>query len=158
MLTVKKKPMKIQIDNNQKKIKIDKRKIRSSIRILFKHLDCTDKEISLSFVDDEKIRLLNKQYRDKDKPTDVLSFSLQEGEFSNINPLILGDIVISVDTAAVDASKSSLSFEQEIDLLIIHGLLHLLGYNHENTTKEERKKMQKKEKELFGLLYYPDQA
>ena len=147
-----KKTMKIQIDNNQNKIKIDKRKIRRAAVMLLKHLDCSDKEISLSFVNDKTIQKLNKQYRNKDKPTDVLSFSLQEGEFSNINPHILGDVVISVDTAAADASKGSLSLEQEINFLIIHGLLHLLGYDHENTTKEEAKKMQKKEKDLFRLL------
>lgn len=144
--------MKIQIGNNQKKIKIDKRKIRSTTIKLLKHLDCPDKEISLSFVDDKTIQQLNKQYRNKDKPTDVLSFSLREGEFGNINPDVLGDIVISIETAASDASKNSLSLKQEIDFLIIHGLLHLLGYNHENTTKEETKKMQNKQKELFNLL------
>lgn len=144
--------MKIQISNNQKKFKIDKRKIRSTTTKLLKHLDYPDKEISLYFVDDNIIQQLNKQYRNKDKPTDVLSFSLAEGEFGNINPDILGDIVISVEKAAADASKNSLSLKQEIDFLIIHGLLHLLGYNHENTTKEETKKMQNKQNELFNLL------
>jgi probable rRNA maturation factor len=144
--------MKIQIDNNQNKIKIDKRRIRSITIILLKHLDCADKEISLSFVNDETMQQLNNQYRHKNQPTDVLSFSLQEGEFSNINPHVLGDIVISVDTAKADASQSSLSLEQEINFLIIHGLLHLLGYNHENTTKKEIRKMQKKESDLFRLL------
>lgn len=144
--------MKIQISNNQKKIKIDRRKIRSTIIKILKHLDCSDKEISFSFVDDKTIQQLNKQYRYKDKPTDVLSFSLGEGEFGNINPDVLGDIIISVETAAANASKNSVSLKEEIDFLIIHGLLHLLGYNHENTTKEETKKMQSKQKELFALL------
>ena len=152
MVTAKNKIMKIQIENNQNKIKIDKRKIRSTTIKLLKYLDCADKEISLSFVNDETIQQLNNQYLHKDKPTNVLSFSLQEGEFNNINPQILGDIVISLDTAQADASKSGLSLEQEIDFLIIHGLLHLLGYNHEKTTKEETKKMQRKEKDLFRLL------
>ncbi|MGV8059359.1 MAG: rRNA maturation RNase YbeY [Smithellaceae bacterium] len=153
-----KKIMKIQVDNNQNKIKIDKRKIRSTTLTLLKHLDCADKEISLSFVNDETIQHLNKQYRGKDNPTNVLSFSLQEGEFGNINPHILGDVVISADTAKVDAVKNNRTLEQEIDFLIIHGLLHLLGYDHENTTKEETRIMQKKEKALFRLLYYPDQG
>lgn len=149
---VKKKTMKIQIGNNQKLIKIDKRKIRSIVIKLLKHLDCTDKEVSLSFVNDETIRELNNQYRNKNKPTDVLSFSLQEGEFSNINPDVLGDIVISVETAKENAQKNDLSFEQEINFLIIHGLLHLLGYDHENTTKEETRKMRQREKELLNAL------
>jgi probable rRNA maturation factor len=150
-----KKKMKILIDNKQKKIKIDKRKIRSVCMTLLKHLACADKEISLCFVDDQTIQQLNNQYLYKDKPTNVLSFSLQEGECGSINPHILGDIVISVDRAKEDALKKSLSFEREIDFLIIHGLLHLLGYNHENATKEDAKAMQKKEKELLNLLTPP---
>lgn len=144
--------MKIQIANKQKKIKIDKIKIRRTILKLLKFLDCADKEVSLSFVSDETIQQLNNQYRNNNKPTDVLSFSLQEGEFGNINPDILGDIVISADTAMADAAKNGLSPEQEINFLIIHGLLHLLGYEHENTSKEEKKKMQAKQRKLFSLL------
>jgi probable rRNA maturation factor len=144
--------MKIQIENNQCKFKIDKRKIRSTIKILLKGLGCEGKEISLSFVNDEAIQKLNSQYLRKDRPTNVLSFSLQEGEFGNINPEVLGDVVISVDTAMRDAADGHLALEQEIDFLIIHGLLHLLGYNHENTTAEETKIMQRKEKSLVRLL------
>jgi probable rRNA maturation factor len=144
--------MKLQIKNSQNKIKIDKRKIRSTALKILKSLDCADKEISLSFVDDENIRLLNKQYLDKDKATNVISFSLQEGEYGNINPQILGDIIVSVETAQRDALYGKLTIAQEIDFLIIHGILHLLGYHHENTTKKEANKMRQKEKELFNKL------
>jgi len=150
--------VKIQIGNNQDLIKIDKRKIRSTITKLLKHLECADKEISITFINDETIQHLNNQYRNKNKPTDVLSFSLQEGEFSHINPDVLGDIVISVETANKNAERNCLSFEQEINFLIIHGLLHLLGYDHENTTKEETRKMKRREKELFGILNDPYRA
>jgi len=148
--------MKIQIENKQNKIKIAKRDIRNTTMKLLKYLNCTDKEISISFVDDKAIQQLNYQYLERNKPTNVLSFSLQEGEFSNINPQILGDIVISVDTAQQEASLRNFTFDQEIDFLIIHGLLHLLGYNHENTTKEETRKMKRKEKKLFDLLNCTD--
>jgi probable rRNA maturation factor len=144
--------MNLQIQNNQHKIKIDRRKIRSTIFKILKILDCADKEISLSFVDDEKIKQLNKQYLGKDKATNVLSFSLREDEYGNINPQILGDIVISADTAQKDAIQGNLTIAQEIDFLIIHGLLHLLGYNHENTTKKETNIMRQKEKKLFNLV------
>ena len=145
--------MKLQIENSQNKIKIDKRKIRSTVLKVLKILDCADKEISLSFVDDENIKQLNKQYLGKDKATNVLSFSLQEGEYGDINPQILGDIIISVETAQRDALYGRLTIAQEIDFLIIHGILHLLGYNHENTTKRETNKMRQKEKELFTAIY-----
>jgi probable rRNA maturation factor len=148
----KKKLMKIQIENNQKRVPINNRRIRTTTINLLKYLNCTDKEISITFVDDLKIALLNKQYLGKEKPTNVLSFSLQEGEYAEINPNILGDIVISAETAQRDAAKGGLTLEEELIFLIIHGLLHLLGFNHEKTTKEETKIMRKKEKELFAIL------
>jgi probable rRNA maturation factor len=144
--------MKLQIENSQNKIKIDKRKIRNTVLKVLKTLDCPDKEISLSFVDDEYIKQLNKQYLGKDQATNVLSFSLQEGEYGDINPQILGDIIVSVETAQRDALYGKLNIAQEIDFLIIHGILHLLGYNHENTTKKEATKMRQKEKELFNKI------
>ena len=144
--------MKIQIENQQKRIKIDKRRIRSQVNALLKLLNCANMEISITFVDDAAIRQINKQYLARDKTTNVISFPLQEGEFSDINPEILGDIVISVDTANRDAAKGNLSFDEEILFLIIHGLLHLIGYNHENTPTADVRKMKKKEKELFSLL------
>jgi probable rRNA maturation factor len=144
--------MKLQIENSQNKIKIDKRKIRSTVLKVLKILDSPDKEISISFVDDKNIKQLNKQYLGKDKSTNVLSFSLQEGEQGYINPQILGDIIVSVETAKRDALYGKLTIAQEIDFLIIHGILHLLGYNHENTTKKETNKMRQKEKELFNAI------
>ena len=107
--------MKLQIRNNQKIIKIDKRRIRRTGLKILKILDCADKEISLSFVDDENIKQLNKQYLGKDKATNVISFSLQEGEYSNINPQILGDIIISVETAQRDTIKENLTVTQELN-------------------------------------------
>jgi probable rRNA maturation factor len=77
---------------------------------------------------------------------------LQEGEYGDINPQILGDIIVSVETAQRDALYGKLNIAREIDFLLIHGILHLLGYNHENTTKKESNKMQQKEKELFNKI------
>jgi probable rRNA maturation factor len=144
--------MNLQIKNSQKIIRINKRTIRCTVSKILKILSCADKEISLSFVDDENIRQLNKQYLGKDKATNVLSFSLLEGEYGNINPQILGDIIISVETAQRDALYGKLTIDQEIDFLIIHGILHLLGYNHENTTEKETKRMRQKEKYLFNAI------
>jgi len=142
----------VQVENQQKRIKIDKRKIRFKVTQLLKLTGCANKEISITFVDDEGIQRINKQYLSKDRPTNVISFSLQEGEFGDINPAMLGDVVISVDTAIRDADKGNLSFDEEIFFLIIHGLLHLLGYNHVNTSKANTLKMKQKERELLRLL------
>lgn len=144
--------MKIQIENKQTKIKIQRRKIRSTVLKLLKIMDCANKELSISFVDDNTIKQLNNHYLQRNHSTNVLSFSLQEGEYGNVNPHILGDIVVSTETAQRDAAKGDLSLSEEIDFLIIHGLLHLLGFNHKNTTKAQTTKMQMKERELFGIL------
>jgi probable rRNA maturation factor len=144
--------MGIRIKNNQIKFKIEKHKIRGTVYRIFKILGCKDKEISVFFTDDDNIKKLNNKYLEKNKPTNVLSFSLREGDYGDVNPQVMGDVVISVDTAQKDAQKGNLSFEQEIDFLLIHGILHLLGFNHENSSKEEANEMRKKEKELFNKI------
>ncbi|HRS97427.1 MAG TPA: rRNA maturation RNase YbeY [Smithella sp.] len=145
--------MNIQIENRQSRVKIDRRRLRGMASRVLKELDAAGKEISISLVDDETIRTLNKRYLGKDKPTNVLSFSLQEGDCGDINPDLLGDVVISVDTAQRDAAKARWTTEQEIVYLLIHGILHLLGYNHENTSRRESLRMHQKEKELFLKIY-----
>jgi probable rRNA maturation factor len=148
--------MNLQIQNNQNKIKINRHKIHGTVEIITNMLNCADTEISLCFVDDKTIKHLNKIYLGKNKPTNVLSFSLRENKYGDINPQILGDIIISVETAKRDALNSGLTFTQEIDFLIIHGLLHLLGYNHENTTKKKAGIMQQEEKYLFEIIHGND--
>lgn len=145
--------MAISITNHQKKIKVDLRHIRQSLRRLLKFVDCSEKEISLLFVDDREIQNINHLYLNRDWPTNVISFSYSESEFHHINPDILGDIVLSVDTALRDAEHGNISLSDELDFLIIHGLLHILGYDHENGNSDEMERMKKKEQELFFLLH-----
>jgi probable rRNA maturation factor len=93
-------------------------------------------ELSIVLVSDAQIKRLNKLYRNKDKPTDVLSFPIGE----KVNGwLILGDIVISVDTAKKQAQELGYSLEEELKRLLVHGLVHLLGYDHELGGEEEKK-------------------
>lgn len=104
-------------------------------------------------VDNGMIREINRRYLGRDYPTNVISFSLSEGEFGNINPAVLGDIIISVEKALSDARKARMDFYDEFDFLMIHGLLHLTGYNHEdNASTEETSRMEKKEREVFFKL------
>lgn len=93
-------------------------------------------ELSIVLVSDAQIRRLNKLYRNKDKPTDVLSFPICE---KVEDWLILGDIVISVDTAKRQAQELGYSLEEELKRLLVHGLVHLLGYDHELGGEEEKK-------------------
>jgi probable rRNA maturation factor len=119
---------------------------------IMKLLNCSDKIISLLFVDDKEIREINRHYLSRDYPTNVISFSLTEGEFGDINPDILGDIVISAETAFNDAEKSGIAFNDELAFLMIHGVLHLLHYNNENASEANTLTMKKKEQELFYML------
>lgn len=115
-------------------------------------------EVSLTFVDNKKIREINKEYRNKDSETDVISFAMEEmgeGEMMIVGaemPRVLGDIIISVTRAKEQAEEYGHSFMRELGFLAVHGFLHLLGYDH--MTTEEEKEMFSRQKEIldaFGL-------
>lgn len=100
-------------------------------------------EVSITFVSDEEIQEINRTYRGKDQPTDVISFALEEmgeGEIAIVReaemPLVLGDILISVDTAKQQAMEYGHPLEREMGFLALHGFLHLLGYDHETEAEE----------------------
>lgn len=140
---------KIAVENRHKKIKIDKKKIKGTAGAILASMGCTSVELSILFMDDEGIRDLNRDYRKKDKPTDVLSFPMREGEFSELNPGLLGDVVISLDTASMQAVENGKTMEEEVTFLLIHGILHLLGFDHEQSAAEARL-MQAKENEILS--------
>ncbi len=144
--------MSISIENRQKKFKIDRRRLRRSLKRLLRELRCEDGELSLLLVDDDQIREFNRTYLKRDRSTNVISFSMREGEFSDINPRLLGDIILSAETAYRDAATGNIDFMDEVEFLIIHGLLHLLGYEHENVAATESRQMKRRERELFSLL------
>lgn len=102
-------------------------------------------------VGDRAMRTLNRRYRGKDRTTDVLSFSLQEGGGPAVRPELLGDIVICVPAAARQARTAGETFAGEIDRLLVHGFLHLLGYDHERGEREARR-MEARERRLREAL------
>jgi probable rRNA maturation factor len=104
-------------------------------------------ELSLALVTDPEIHVLNRQYREKDKPTDVLSFPLAD----KLQPSLLGDVVISVETAARQAQRRGHSLREELQILLIHGVLHLLSYDHE-ISRSEAIRMHRKEREVKAVL------
>ena len=116
-------------------------------------LECPEgTELSVSIVGDRSMRIINRDYLNKDRPTNVISFSLQEGDCSGINPLALGDVVISADTAAREAQEGGLEFFERLSFLLLHGILHLCGYDHERSGELEAEKMHEKEQQLFRIL------
>lgn len=107
------------------------------MRKVLKDLACDEKELSILFTNDASVRDLNRHYRGKDKPTNVLSFPQNGDEEDNIETSMLGDIVISVDTAEREALEMGITPERRIMELLIHGFLHLMGYDHERSEKDE---------------------
>jgi probable rRNA maturation factor len=115
-------------------------------------------EVSVTFVSNERIREINREYRHKDQPTDVISFALEELGEDEIEivggdiPRVLGDIIISVERAKEQAEEYNHSFSRELGFLSLHGFLHLLGYDH--IEEEDEKKMFQRQKDIldeYGL-------
>jgi probable rRNA maturation factor len=114
-------------------------------------LGCNEHELSLVITDDHQIQELNKTYRGIDKPTNVLAFPMQEGRFTQITPGLLGDVVISCDTAQKEANDAKITLEERMSQLLIHGILHLMGFDHEKG-QFDAQKMEDKSLELLRQL------
>jgi probable rRNA maturation factor len=125
--------------------------MRTRLATLLRSIGLPDAELSVLFIGDRAMRTLNRRYRGKDETTDVLSFSLREGRFPSIQPDMLGDIVISIPVAARQARREGHSIAREIDRLLVHGLVHLLGYDHERGPREARRMTRKELALLKGL-------
>ena len=141
----------VRIRNQQKKIRISQKWIKEVVKEILKDLGYQKWETSILLVDDKQIKVINKKYLHRNRPTDVISFSQIEGEFGHINTRLLGDVVISVETARRQAKEASTTLQYEIAFLLIHGILHLLGYDHEGSAEKARE-MKVKEKELLGKI------
>ena len=153
--------LKIYFENDQKKHAI-KYKMQMLIRrTILETLDYegmeNDAEVSVTFVDDQGIRELNNRFRGMDKPTDVLSFPLLDYEGESEEPFFdelchnLGDIVISLERAMVQANEFGHSFEREVAFLTAHSMLHLLGYDHE-LSEEDDADMRRRQNDIMDRL------
>ena len=121
-----------------------------SARRLLRALDLRHGELSLLLVSDGEMRRLNRRWRGRDRPTDVLAFAQAEGPGGAPDGM-LGDVVISVDTARRQAAERGETLGREAEWLLVHGVLHLLGYDHERSTAEARR-MQRRERALARVL------
>ena len=121
----------IEAVNRQRKKKIDTKAWEAFAAKAVDAIGKNGSSATIAFVSDKTIRQLNRQFRGVDKATDVLSFPAEEADSVN-----LGDVAISVDTAAAQAKENGLTFDDEVAQLILHGLLHLAGYDHETDNGE----------------------
>jgi probable rRNA maturation factor len=129
----------IEILNRQRTTPIDRDRFERLLKRLVRHYRLGRPELALSFVDDPEIRELNKTYRKKDKATDVLSFPLNEK--GSDGRFYLGDIVISIPRAREQAAELGHPLDRELEILAVHGFLHLLGYNHDAGHETEEAKL-----------------
>ena len=131
--------------------RVNEQHVSKTAEFLLALAEMVDAELSILLVDDQHIAELNKTWRCKSGPTNVLAFSLTEGEDLEMARNLLGDIVISVDTAALEARKAGISIHHRLDVLLVHGFLHLIGYDHEKSDSEAER-MFRKEEELLQEL------
>ena len=111
--------------------------LRARLKAMLAALDlAADVELSVLFTGDAHIHALNRDYRRKNKPTDVLAFALREGELGDPDQAMLGDVVVSVETAARQAAKAKRPILAEVTMLLAHGVLHLLGWDHETAAQD----------------------
>jgi len=114
-------------------------------------LDCPDGELSLLILDNPQITELNQKYLNRKGPANVIAFPMREGGYPEIAPQLLGDVVISVEKASEEGKNFGISMEERFLQLMVHGILHLFGYDHEKSDKEELI-MEQKSEELIKLL------
>jgi probable rRNA maturation factor len=142
----------IEVLSRQRLRAIDRQGAAKLARAVLNRIEQEDAALTITFIRDRAMRTLNREYRGIDKPTDVLSFAYHEDEDGIVEegePAHLGDMVISVETAERYAGELGLTFEQEIEHLIIHGTLHLAGYDHETDTGEMNRLERKLRKALL---------
>ena len=145
--------MEVLIDNRQKKYKISQKQIQEKAKAVLNALDCPEAELSILIVDDPQIAVFNKQYLNRKGPTNVIAFPMCDGPYGNITPQLLGDVVISVETADRERKRVGSSMEERFTQLLVHGILHLLGYDHE-TSDQDAQEMEEKSKEILKLISF----
>jgi probable rRNA maturation factor len=108
------------------------------VRVVSRALQLGHTELSIVLTKDDKIQKLNAMYRKVDAPTDVLAFAMREGEGGDLHGQLLGDVVVSVETARSQAARQGRDVLSEVTMLIVHGVLHLLGWDHDTRAKNVR--------------------
>jgi len=145
------KKMTILITDRQNRKKVSTEQVRETARALLAALGKAEAELSLLITDDDHIAELNRDYLGRTGPTNVIAFPMGGGDLPDIEPELLGDVVISTDTAAREASDAGYAMEERFTELLVHGILHLLGYDHE-TNEQDAAEMDAKSRELMTHL------
>ncbi|MDC4205401.1 MAG: rRNA maturation RNase YbeY [Candidatus Manganitrophus sp.] len=143
------------MQNRQRTYPVNQRNLLRWARQILSLQKLDHAEMGIILVNNRQIRVYNRDYRKKDQPTDVLSFPMREGVGGELHPDFLGDVMISLERSAEEAILYGRSRREQLLILLIHGVLHLLGYDHERSPKEERR-MQRRERLLFKRIYHQE--
>lgn len=131
--------MVIHIHNRQRTITIDIPRLKKHLQQVLEYLSCGEAELSIVFANDQFLRDLNRTYRHTDRPTNVLAFPQLPMPHTDDLPSLLGDVVVSLPTAAREARESDQPVEAHVLYLVLHGILHLLGYEHEHSPADRQR-------------------
>ncbi len=143
--------MAIYLSNRQKALPIKTANLRRRLAKLLRELDLAEAEVSVTVVGDQEMRRINYEYRRVDAPTNVLAFALEEGEGPSGGPRVLGDIVISAETIQREAPPLGYTEGEMFYFYLVHGLLHLIGYDHE-LGREAAARQEAETERLWGMI------
>jgi probable rRNA maturation factor len=141
--------MPVHLQAQVRRVTFDQARLDRQARAILSDVGEASAELGILFVGDQRMRSLNRQYRGKDRTTDVLAFAMREAPHSS--SAVLGDVVIAVPTAVRQAKEGQRSLDEELTVLLVHGILHLCGYDHERSEKEARR-MQRRERMILRSL------
>jgi rRNA maturation RNase YbeY len=148
--------MPVHLQSFVRSVTFDQARLDRLARAILSDVGETSAELGILFVGDQRMRGFNRQYRGKDRTTDVLAFALREAPHSSAR--LLGDVLISVPTAARQARQGQRSLDEELTVLLVHGVLHLCGYDHERSEKEARRMHRREQMILQSLARLPKRA
>ena len=146
--------MPVHIQSQIRRVAFDQARLDRLARAILSDVGEASAELGIMFVGDQRMRGLNRQYRGKDRTTDVLAFAMREAarpEVSRLMPDMLGDVVISIPTAWRQAKEARRTLDEELACLLVHGILHLCGYDHERGEKEARR-MHRRERMILRSI------
>lgn len=143
--------MTVCIHNRQRAVVIHTAVVKKSVLRIMAYLGCSEQELSVVFSNDRLLQELNRTYRHKDRPTNVLAFPQSPTYANEPASTMLGDVIVSLPTAAREAHDLNQSLEERVIYLLLHGILHLLGYEHEGSTAQ-RRHMEALEQEVLAHL------
>ena len=145
--------MLIHMQSHVRRVTFDQARMEGLARAILSDVGETSADLGVLFVGDQRMRGFNRRYRGKDCTTDVLAFAMREAPYSSAH--LLGDVVIAVPTAARQARQGQRSLDEELTILLVHGILHLCGYDHERSEKEARRMHRRERMILRAIMRRP---